>query len=289
MVAVFFRELRAYFQGIIAFIFMGVFLLISGLFFTFMNLLASSPEYNSVLGSITFIFLIVVPVLTRRLLSEESRQKTDQLLLTSPLGLTGIVLGKYLAAQAVFILTLIITFVYPILLSTVTLGRLAMPHIIGAYVGFFLLGSSFIAVGLFVSSLTDNQVIAFVVTAGALLLMWIIDFIQQAVPSDQTSGLIFAAILAALVTLFVYLTIRNIIVTVLVALAGGALIVILFLSDAKSFEGLIVRFLQWFSLLRRYGDFNRGVLALSPIVYYISFSAAFIFLTVRVIEKRRWK
>jgi ABC-2 type transport system permease protein len=132
-------------------------------------------------------------------------------------------------------------------------------------------------------------VIAFVVTAGALLLMWIIDFIQQAVPSDQTSGLIFAAILAALVTLFVYLTIRNIFVTILAALAGGALIVILYLTNAKSYEGLIVKVLQWFSLLRRYGEFNRGVLSLSPIVYYVSFCAAFIFLTVRVIEKRRWK
>ena len=289
MLAVFIRELRAYFQGIIGFVFMGVFLLISGLFFTFMNLIASSPEYNSVLGSITFIFLIVVPVLTMRLLSDETRQKTDQLLLTSPTSLTGIVLGKYLAAQAVFVLTLVITFIYPFLLSTVTLGRLAMAHIIGAYIGFFLLGSSFIAVGLFVSSLTDNQVIAFVVTAGALLLMWIIDFIQQAVPSDQTSGLIFAAILAALLTLFVYLTIRNIIVTVLVALAGAALIVVLFLTNAKAYEGLIVKVLQWFSLLRRYSDFNRGVLSLSPIVYYVSFCAAFIFLTVRVIEKRRWK
>jgi ABC-2 type transport system permease protein len=289
MIAVFIRELRAYFQGIIGFVFMGFFLLISGLFFTAMNLLASSPDYNSVLGSITFIFLIVVPILTMRLFSEEARQRTDQLLLTSPLSLTAIVLGKYLAAQAVFVITLVITFTYPILLSTVTLGRIASAHIIGAYIGFFLLGSAFIAVGIFVSSLTDNQVIAAVATFGVLLLMWIIDFIQQAVPSDQTAGLIFTAILAALVTLFVYLTIRNWIVTILTVLAGAALIVILFIVDAKSFEGLIVKFLQWFSLLRRYGEFNRGVLSLSPIVYYVSFCAAFIFLTVRVIEKRRWK
>ncbi len=289
MIAIFIRELRAYFQGIIGFVFMGFFLLISGLLFTVVNLLQSSPEYNNLLGSITFIFLIVVPILTMRLFTEEVRQRTDQLLLTSPLSLTGIVLGKYLAAQAVFLMTLIITFIYPILLSTVTLGKLAMPHIIGAYIGFFLLGSSFIAVGLFVSSLTDNQVIAAVVTFGALLLMWIIDIVQQAVPSDQTAGLIFAAILAALVALFVYLTIRNWIVTILTVLAGAALLVILFIVDAKGYEGLIVRFLQWFSLLKRYGEFSQGVLSLGPIVYYVSFCTAFIFLTVRVIEKRRWK
>jgi ABC-2 type transport system permease protein len=162
-------------------------------------------------------------------------------------------------------------------------------HIIGAYIGFFLLGSAFVAVGLFISSLTDNQVIAAVVTFAALLLMWIIDFVQQAVPSDQTAGLIFAAILAGLVTLFVYLTIRNWIITILTALAGAALVIVLFIVDAKSYEGFIVKFLGWFSLLKRYGEFNRGVLSLSPIVYYLSFCAAFIFLTVRVVEKRRWK
>jgi ABC-2 type transport system permease protein len=289
MVAVFLRELRAYFQGIIGFVFMGFFLLISGLFFTVMNLLQSSPEYNSVLGSITFIFLIVVPILTMRLFTEEARQRTDQLLLTSPLSITSIVLGKYLAAQAVFLLTLVITFLYPILISTVSIGRIAVAHIIGAYIGFFLLGSTFIAVGLFVSSLTDNQMIAAVVTFSSLLFVWILDWIQQAVPSDQTSGLIFSAILGIAVALFVYLTIRNWIVTILVVLAGTALIVVLSVLDAKGYEGFIVRFLQWFSLLKRFGDFNKGVLSLSPIVYYISFCAAFIFLTVRIIEKRRWK
>jgi len=287
MLAVMIREFRAYFQSITGFVFMGFFLLISGFFFTLMNLLQSSPDYTSVLGSITFVFLLVVPILTMRLMTEETRQKTDQLLLTSPLRITDIVLGKYLAAQAVFLMTLVITILYPILLSFV--GRIAAMEVIGAYIGFFLLGSAFIAVGLFISSLTDNQVVAAVVTFSALLFMWILDWIQQAVPSDRLSGVIFAALLVTGLTLFVFLTIRSWILSAGVLLAGTALVVILFLVNPQLYQGLIVRVLEWFSLLERYNDFSRGILSISPIVYYISFSSAFIFLTVRVIEKRRWQ
>ena len=98
MLAVFKRELRAYFTSSTGFIFMGFFLLLSGFFFAMTNLFPASPDYNSVLGSITFIFLIVVPILTMRLMPDDKRQRTDQLLFTSPTSLTGIVLGKYFAA-----------------------------------------------------------------------------------------------------------------------------------------------------------------------------------------------
>jgi len=287
MFAVFKKELQAYFHNVTGFIFMGFFLLITGFFFTTMNLLQSSPEYNGVLGTITFTFLIVVPILTMRLLSEESRQKTDQLLFTSPVGISGIVLGKYLAALCVFLMTLMVTFVYPVLISFV--GRIATAQVASGYVGMFLLGASFIALGLFVSSLTDNQVIAAVVTFAVLLFVWILDWIQQAIPSDALSGLVFAALLVAGFTAFVFLTVRNIIVTISTGVIGAAVIVIVYLTNSSGYQGFIVNFLKWFSLLKRYGDFNMGVLSLSPIIYYISFCFAFIFLTIRVIEKRRWK
>src|SRR5690606_25355348 len=139
--------------------------------------------------------LIVVPILTMRLLSEESRQKTDQLLLTSPLSVTGMVLGKYFAAVGVFLITLLITCIYPIILSF--FGTIAVWEIVGGYVGFFLLGSAFIAVGLFVSSMTDNQVIAAVVTFSALLFLWILDWIIEGLPTDRVSGIVFACLLVA--------------------------------------------------------------------------------------------
>lgn len=286
MLAVLKKEFLSYYSSLTGYIFMGFFLFLSGLFFTMSNLGMSSPDYNSLMGSITFVFLLVVPILTMRLMAEETRQKTDQLLLTSPLSLTGIVLGKYFAAVLVFFLTLAVTFIYPIILST--MGTIAVAEIVGGYIGFFLLGAALISVGLFISSLTENQVIAAVVTFSALLLLWILDWISQGLPMDRNAGLVFAGILALTITLIVYFSTKNLYVSLSVLFAGLIAIASLYFYRPSLFDGFIIRFLQWFSLLRRYQDFSLGILNVSPIVYYLTFSSAFVFLTVRMLEKRRW-
>lgn len=287
MLAVYKRELRAYFTSSTGFIFMGFFLLLSGFFYSMTNIFGASPDYNSVLGNITFIFLIVVPILTMRLMPDDKRQRTDQLLYTSPLSISGIVLGKYLAAVTVFFLTLLVTCLYPVIMSF--FGDIAVWEIVGGYIGFLLLGSSFISIGLFVSSLTDNQVIAAVVTFSSLLFVWLIDWIAQGLPTDKVSGIVFASILALAAGAFVYYNTKNIYVGVATTLVGAAVIVATyFLADRYFFDGFIVRVFEWFSLLKRYEEFQMGVLSLAPIVYYITFSAAFNFMTIRVIEKRRW-
>jgi ABC-2 type transport system permease protein len=203
------------------------------------------------------------------------------------LSISGIVLGKYFAAVAVFLITLIITFLYPLQLSFV--GDISVSEISGGYIGIFLLGSAFIAVGLFVSSLTENQVVAAVVTFGLLLLMWILDFLQQGLPVDRFSGLVFAILITMAAAIFLYFTIRNLIVAGAAVVVGGGIIAVLYIAQPAGFDGLIVRVLKWFSLLARYRDFTRGLLKLSSVVYYLSFSAVFIFLTVRSLDARRWK
>ena len=288
MLAVFRREIKAYFDSPIGYVFVGFFILLAGVFFAISNLLQADPNYTRVLGSITFVFLFLVPILTMRLVSEDTRQKTDQLLLTSPLSVTGIVVGKYLAAIAVFLVTLAITFLYPILLSFFAIGGIAWWEIVGGYIGFFLLGSSFIAVGLFFSSLTDNQLIAAVETFAALLLIWILDFIAQSVPADAVSGLVFLALLGVGLVLLVFFSTKSVAASVVTLAAAAAVIVVLFIFAQPFFDGLIAKVLNWFSLLKRYNEFTMGILTLSPVVYYISFSGAFVFLTIRMIEKRRW-
>lgn len=286
MSAVLKKELKIYFSTPTGYIFMGFFLLISGFFFAVSNLFPASPNYTSVLGNITFIFLVVVPVLTMRLLSEEARTKTDQLLLTSPLKLTEIVLGKYLAAVTVFVITIAVTILYPIILSFY--GDIPVAETLGAYIGFFLLGCSFISVGLFISSLTDNQFIAAVVTFSALLLTWVVDWLESALPTDRVAGFIFVLILVGLVSAWIYLTIRNIIISVSAAALGTAVFVAVYILKPEFYDNAIVRFFKWFSLLSRYQKFTNGLLDLSSIVYYLSFIFVFIFLTIRVLEKRRW-
>jgi ABC-2 type transport system permease protein len=288
MLAVFRRELKAYFTSPLGYVFVGLFVLISAVFFAITNLLSGNPNFTSVLGTISFIFLFLVPLLTMRLLSEEMKQKTDQLLITSPLSVTAIVVGKYLAAFAVFLITLLITFLFPIIMSFFALMGLGWAEVVGGYVGFLLMGAAFISIGLFFSSVTDNQLTAALETFAALLMIWILDYVSQSVPSDSTAGLVFMAVLGAALVAVMYFSTRNLYVAGGVFVVAGAAIGLVYGFDKTLFEGLIAKLLSGFSLVQRYNDFSMGLLGLSPIVYYITFTGAFVFLTIRMVEKRRW-
>jgi ABC-2 type transport system permease protein len=286
MLAVLVKEFRNYFLTPVGYIFMGFFLTISGVLFTMSNLVSASSNYYPVLSNLIFIFLIAVPILTMRLIAEENRQKTDQLLLTCPLKISEIVVGKYLAAIAVFLLTILITGLYPLIMSWH--GFIPLSEILGGYIGFFLLGASFIAVGLFVSALTDNQVSAAVITFGALLLIWLSDSLQQVLPSDTLSGLIFAALILVGLALIVRQATKNMAVTLGVALIGALAVGISYACNSSLYDGLIIKTCNWFSLLKRYQDFASGLLTLSSIIFYLSFIFMFLFLTIQTIAKRRW-
>jgi len=288
MFAVFKRELRAYFSSPIGWVVIGLFLFLSGIFFAASNLLGASSEYNGLLGTMAFLFLFVVPILTMRLLTEEVRQHTDQLLITSPLSVTAIVVGKYLAAVAVYLITLIVTVLYPVLMSFFALLGLEWWKLLGGYIGLFLLGSSFIAVGLFFSSLTESQIVAAVATYAALLVMWIIDALTNMVPQGWLYGLGFVAVVGAALALIVWASTRSIPATVATVVVLAAAIVVVAVLRKDLYDGLLAKVMAWFSLLKRYEDFNLGILGLSPVVYYLSFCAAFVFLTVRMIDRKRW-
>jgi ABC-2 type transport system permease protein len=286
MGAVFLREIRSYFQAMTGFIFLGLFLLFAGLLFVLSNLLPGSSDLRTTLTALTFILIVAVPILTMRLLSEERRQKTDQLLLTCPVSITGIVMGKYLAALALFAAGLAVTGVFPALVDRA--GLVVPSEIACTYLGVFLLGASFIALGLYVSSLTENPVGAAFLTFGAIVFFWLLDWLIQALPRDRVAGLVFLGAVSVLLAIFVGTSTRNWWIALAVgAVALGATALGYGLKPVL-FDGLVVRVLVWFSLISRYGNFSRGVLAASPVLYFISFSAVFVFLTVRVIDRRRW-
>jgi ABC-2 type transport system permease protein len=184
MLAIMKRELKAYFASPIGYVFVGLLILLAGILSASTNLLGRDSDYASVLGSISYVLLFAVPVLTMRLLAEETRNRTDQLLLTSPLGVVGIVLGKYLAAELLFLIAILLTFVYPMIMSYYTPGGLALAEVAGAYLGLILLGSSLIAIGLFVSSLTDNQLVSAIGTFAVLLIIWLLDLVLKNLPSS---------------------------------------------------------------------------------------------------------
>ncbi|MDP4089787.1 MAG: ABC transporter permease [Bacillota bacterium] len=281
------KEIKSYFYSASAYIFMGIFLFISGLFFAGANALSSSPAFNQVLsGNMTIVLLMLTPVLTMKTLAEETKSKTDQLLFTSPQRISSIVAGKYLAAVALFGIALVCTMLFPLMLSI--FGKLPTSEIITAYLGFFLLGACYIAIGVFISSLTDNQVVAAIGTLGALLALLLMDLIQNLFPSTLLASMIFVGFLVVILCLIVYLSVRNVVITGGVFLAGVIVVLALYLKNKTMFEGFIGKFFNSFSVMSRYDTFATGIISVSSVIYYISFSFVFVFLTIRMIDKRRW-
>jgi len=233
MLAVWKRELLSYFRTPIGYVFTGFFLLVAGLMFFFSNLATGSSNIVNLLSQFTTILMFLVPVLTMRLFSEERKNKSEQLLLTSPLSLTAIVTGKFLAAAAVYFLTLAGTGLFVLIVGLH--ARIYWGEILTAYLGFYLMGCCYIAVGVFVSSMTENQVSAAVATFGLNFVIWVVDSITYAVPSPAVSAV-----------------------------------------------------LEWLSLQKRYNVFIFSQLGASGVLYFLSFCVVFLFLTVRVIDKRRW-
>ena len=286
MLAIFKRELKAYFLTPIGFLFMGLFLLLSGIFYTFGNLLTGSSQYAEFLGGVLIIYLFAIPLLTMRLFSEERKQKTDQLLLTSPVSITGIVCGKFLAALAVYCGTIIFTLGYPIVIAVY--GDLQTWETVGSYIGFIFLGGCYISLGIFVSALTENQLTAALITFFTLMLIWLIDPVSQMAPTDSKSGIVSAAVLLVALLLFLYFNTRNWVIILGAAVLGGLAIGGFYRFKQDVFYGFIQKFLGWFSLNRRYQPFSMGLLKFDSLLYYASFSGLFLFLTVRLVEKRRW-
>lgn len=286
MTAVFKKELRSYFNSPTGYIFMVVFLVMSGVFFSLTDLLQASAYFSPVLDSMTFLFLILVPILTMKIISEERGQKTDQLLLTAPLKLHEIVIGKYLAAVSVFLITLLITVIYPIILRM--FGSISVLEIICYYIGFALMGSSFIALGVFISSLTDNQITAAMGTFGALLFIWLIDWIGQGMPTSEISGLVFVIILIITAAAIIYSAAKNIYLSGFITIICTIGALITYCIKKTLFDGLITKIFTSISLIKHYDNFTIGIIDLSSIVFYITLSAAFVFLTVRMLDKRRW-
>ena len=287
MFTVFQKELKVYFQTSIAYIFMGVYLLLFGIYFTYSNIIPTpNNNFTSTLEKMILLFIIVSPILTMRTVSEERKNRTDQLLLTSPKSLVQIVLGKFFAVECLFLLTLLITFVYPTILQNY--GEISFTPILIAYLGFFLLGSCFLAIGIFISSLTESQVVAGVGTLGISILLWLITLILDYIPLDILSGIIFTTLLGFCISATIYYFTKNMLFTFIVVVGNVLVNGFLFYINKSVFEGVIVRFLSWFALPNYSKDSFIGILNIADIVYYLSFMLILNLLTIRVIERRRW-
>ncbi len=178
MGAVFKKEFRAYFNNPTAYVVIGLFVLLASLFFM-PNMQYQYGDFNGNLSTLSYILIFLIPILTMRLISEDRKNGSEVLLLTSPVKLSSIILGKYLAAFSVFMIMTLVTFIYPTILSVY--GAPFTARLAGGYIGFILLGACFVAVGLFASSVTENQAIAAVIGIVLLLIMWLADAVADLV------------------------------------------------------------------------------------------------------------
>lgn len=287
MLAIYKRELRSYFCSMTGYIFIVAAMIFTGIYFMVNNLMMGIPFFSYTLENALLIYIIIVPILTMRSLADERHSKTDQLLLTSPASVSSIVIGKYLAMMTVFAIPMVIFCVCPLIIAT---GGSA--HLLSDYMSIFCtlcIGALFVAIGMFISSLTENQIISAVVTLVALMLLYMWDSLISLLPTTAIGSLICSMIILALVVLAVWLFSKNNIITIILAAVGLIAIVACYSIEPTLFDGLIPNLLGSFSVMSVIYNFSYYyVFDLGGLFMLLSVAAMFVFLTVQTIQKRRW-
>ena len=286
MQAIFKREFKSYFNTMTGPVFTAVLIAFTGIFFVAYNMVQGYPYFSASLSSATVVLLILVPVLTMRSFAEDRKLKTDQLILTSPVTVNQIVFGKYLSMLAVLAIPCIFMIAGPLLIKAY--GGTALASDLLAIVEFFLLGAAYISIGMFISSLTENQVIAAVGTIAVLLLLQLSDSMSSILPSSSFGSYVCFFVLILLAALLVYYLTKNVFLSCGVGVAGIAALTIIYLLKKSSFSGLIGSVISSLSLVSRFQTITQQSFDLSTIIYFLSIIALFVFLTVESIQKRRW-
>lgn len=227
------RELSSYFLSPIAYVIMAVFIGLYGIFFTDVFIRYSVANLQFTYGNLLIVLLFMIPLMTMRTLSEEKKQGTEELLMTSPLSTTEFIMGKYLSLLISLLILIGLLFIH--LIIVLTLSKPDLGPIITSLFGLLMVGMAFIAVGMFTSSLSDNQIISGLLGFGFLLLFWLLDWV------------------------------------------GG------------SIGGKLGDVLSSLSILKYFSDFNKGIIDTVNIIFYLSMTTVFLFLTVRQVESRRWR
>lgn len=286
MIAIYKRELKAYFTSMTGFIFMAFIMFLVGIYFTAYNLTYGYSHFGYVLSSSVFAFLIVVPILTMRLMAEEKRQKTDQILLTAPVRVMDIILGKYFAILTIFTIPVVFFCFYPLILAR--FGTISFLMAYTSIIGYYFLGAAYLAVGMFISSLTESQVIAAVLTFGVLLVSYMITGLTQFISSTAFASFMGFSIIIIIIGVIAYSMTKNFSIAAGIVLVLECITTILYLYKASLFASSISKILNVIDLTSRYENFVKGMLDVTGIVYYLSVILIFIFLTIQSVKKRRW-
>ena len=286
MAAIFKREFKSYFSGMMGWVLTGVMLLFGGIYFTAANLPGGYTDFTITLYSFVIVLLVFIPLLTMRSFAEEKRARTDQLLLTSPVSVPGIVLGKYLSLVAMFAVPVAVLALYPLLMRALGGADLAASY--SGFLAYLLMAAAGIAVCMYLSALTENQIIAALSGFGVLLVSYLLPSIQTLFTAGSGLALIVFGVVLGAAALAAGLRSRSL------ALGGGVfavgcVVLAVFWGTKNAFlTSAFNAVLGALALFEPFLSFANGLFDLGALVYYASVAALFLFLTGQALEKRRW-
>ena len=286
MIAIFKHELRLYFNSLTAYVFGAFLLLIVGIGAMLYNLQAAVSNFEYVLSFSSMIFAVIVPILTMRVIAEERKQKTDQLLYSLPISTTKIIVGKYLALLVLYLIPLAIISTYPLIFSQY--GEVYLLTSYGSLIAYFVMGAALIAIGVFISSLTENQGFAAGIGIAAILFNYFSVSLAEYVSATAAGSSIVLFVLAGLLGWIIKHLTRNDNLGYGVGLTLMAAVVAVFWLDSSKLEGLVPEIMKTLSLFDRFEIFVNGVFDMTAIVYFVSIIIFFLFLSVQSLEKRRY-
>lgn len=286
MTAIFKKELRSYFHGMVGWIFFALILLTFGIYTSVLSLSKGYADFSLVPYNAQFVYLIAIPLLTMRSLSEERRAHTDQLLYSSSLSSAEIVLGKYFTSVTMLALPLLVCCVYPLVLSGY--GRVALGTAYSTMLAFFLLGCALSAVGLFFSAITTNPFISAASTFCALLFCYFANDLGSLLSVSIPAALLFFSVLSVAVAVLLRVLTKNWLAAgIAFAVLEAALLLIYFFAPGL-LDGSVAWTFSGVAVFTKLESFSNGIFDISALVQYISLALLFVFFTVQAVEKRRW-
>ena len=287
MLAIYKRELKSYFHSMTGCVFIAFLVMFTGIYFMAYNLNAGYPYFSYTLSGSLIVFLVGIPLLTMRSFSEERKTKTDQLLLTAPVSLTKVVLGKYFAMVTVLAVPNVIFCLFPLLIELQGTAYLLVDY--SSIAVFFLLGCVYLAIGMFMSSLTESQIIAFISTFGILLLLYLWDGILSFLPGSALSGMIGILLILTLIVVYIYHMTKNWMLAAGIEAVGIAAALIVYFVKSSLYENLLTKLLGRLALADVFMNISSSnIVDVSGLLLYVSILIIFVFLTIQTIQKRRW-
>lgn len=286
MSAVFRHEVRLLFSGLTAYVYGAFSLLAVAIYMMYYNLSIGYANFEYAMAGASFALIIMIPVVTMKIIAEEKKQKTDQLLYSLPISTTQIVAGKFFAVLFVSVIPLIVVAVYPLILQNY--GNLYLPTAFGALFGYILLSASLLSMGIFVSSLTESQPMA----AGICFAVMVLNYYMVTLAEYATSSEYGSFVALLIIEFILALLIRHMTENDVMAygIGGAAMIatVALYLYNSSWFEGLFPKILENLSVYERFYVFVDGIFDYTHVIYFFSVIIFFLFLTVQSLEKRRY-